>query len=145
MYVVACILLLTIYICNNLPGTVYLHGFHSPANVQLAAEFSGVLYIAVFLTLPQSYAFWLSSSLLSTSVNQSFSSLISFPSCPLSQVGSCRQRGFRGRRGIVLHKLSFSIKTVACEIIIPAYVHRKSLQNECSASFLCAVFEWETM
>ena len=41
-------------ICSNLPETVYLHDFHSPANHQLAAGFSGVLCVAVLLTLPRS-------------------------------------------------------------------------------------------
>ena len=54
--------------------------------------------------------FWLSFSLLSNPANRSLSSSISLPSCLLCRVGSCRPSGLRGRRGIVLHKLSFSIK-----------------------------------
>ena len=84
--------------------------------------------------------FWLSSSLLSNSANRSFS-------CSIS--GSCRPSGLRRRRGIVLHKLSFSIKTAArviCSII--NWLAMRCIQpqkqhhgQEYVASFLLVVFD----
>ena len=102
MIIYVCSCMYWIYICNNLPETVYLHDFHSLANVQLAAEFSpaGVRYVAVFLTLRQSHFDSPQASSPPLSIDPSAVRFHSRSAHALGRVGCCRPRWFRRRQGL---------------------------------------------